>query len=71
MKSVFKVAVVGLSFAASSAFAQGVFQRTAQHADRVYVEGAYWQGENAPTSAPWFRGDDIRNANSALWGVGG
>jgi hypothetical protein len=24
-----------------------------------------------PTAGPWFPGDDIRNANSALWGVGG
>jgi hypothetical protein len=24
-----------------------------------------------PTMAPWSYGDDIRNANSALWGVGG
>lgn len=24
-----------------------------------------------PTMAPWANGDDIRNANSALWGVGG
>ena len=71
MKNVFKVAVVGLSFAASSAFAQGVFHRSPQHADRIYVEGAYWQNESSPTSGPYFRGDDIRNANSALWGVGG
>jgi len=23
-----------------------------------------------PTMGPWFYGDDIRNANSALWGAG-
>ena len=32
---------------------------------------AYAVTAPGPTAGPYYRGDDIRNANSALWGVGG
>ena len=76
MKALLKVAVVGLAFTASGAFAQGVFSRM-PGAGHTYIESGFWRADGnlvaAPTAtaAPYMRGDDIRNANSSLWGVGG
>src|SRR5205807_1257047 len=83
MKGIFKASVVGLAFATTGAFAQGTYpspdttytqpsgdtrridNRRTQDARAVDPR---WQGA---TAAPYFAGDDVRNANSALWGVGG
>lgn len=56
MKALLRLAVVALAFGATSAFAQS------DYGSQV-TAGA--------TMAPAAPGDDIRNANSALWGVGG
>ncbi len=86
MKGIIKASVIGLTFAAAGAFAQSTYTpptestytqppatRDAKRLDnRRYQDSrqvdSTWHGA---TAAPYAPGDDIRNANSALWGVGG
>ena len=46
-------------------------QSTAGSSTGAFQNPGYAVGSPGPTSGPYYGGDDIRNANSALWGVGG
>ncbi len=74
MKTVLKAGLVMLALSASSAFAQGAYDpdssnpryQVPRHAARYAMP---WE---ASTMGPAeVESHDIRNANSALWGVGG
>lgn len=85
MKCTLAITSVVLALAASSAMAQGIFSpRSADPTDRaardarranLYTDANHWnatsEGWQGSTMEPAYRGQDIRNANSALWGVGG
>jgi hypothetical protein len=66
MKTLIKAALLGLALGATGAFAQAAYD-TDSSGSRYYL--APWE---ASTMAPaQVEPRDIRNANSALWGVGG
>lgn len=87
MKALLRLAVIGLAFGATGALAQGDYGSHGNYGSRGDSDARSSAGSSAinrsvfgartsevsvqATMAPAAPGDDIRNANSALWGVGG
>jgi hypothetical protein len=69
MKTPTKLTLIALSLAATGAFAEDMGAPRTDNGPNYRATG---QEQSAfPTMGPSYYGEDIRNANSALWGVGG
>jgi hypothetical protein len=76
MRKLSTAAFAVLAFGASGAFAQGVLSPRTPDAQDSYSaqpspSNSSVGASQGATMAPAWQGQDIRNANSALWGVGG